>query len=264
MSSRLTLKRSSIYESHGQIEMRSSGTFGAVLITSSLACLVTVVGIYVIRKYEKWGITNVAYFMSFAAGVLISVSFIHIIPESFSMNDNSPIYLLLGFMALYLINRFLNAYICHEHGRTNYTFGVIPMLGIGFHSFLDGVIYSVAFNVSIFTGILAAIGMILHEFPEGIVTFLLLKRGGFSKKRSIWYAVIAAAISTPLGTLVSYPFISNIRKSTLGSLLALSAGTLVYVGASHLIPAVEKENKQYTLVSLFTGVVVAMIITFSK
>jgi zinc transporter ZupT len=138
------------------------------------------------------------------------------------------------------------------------------MVGIGFHSFLDGVIYSVTFNVSIFTGVLAAIGMILHEFPEGIVTFLLLERGGFGQKRAALYAFLAAAISTPLGTLISYPFIDDIEQPTLGLLLAISAVTLVYVGASHLLPEVEKENKRFSIISLAVGVLVATFIVLSK
>ena len=242
----------------------SISTFGTVILASTLACVVTIVGIYVIRKYESWGSSNVAYFMSFAAGVLISVSFIHIIPKSFNMNETSPIFLLVGFMSLYLINRFLKTYICHEYDLSNYTLGLIPMMGIGFHSFLDGVIYSVTFNVSVFTGVLPAIGMILHEFPEGIVTFLLLERAGFDRKKSTLYAIIAAALSTPVGTLVSYPLIRNIDQSTLGALLALSAGALVYVGATHLLPAVERENKRYTLFSLAIGVLVAAMIVMSK
>jgi zinc transporter ZupT len=75
---------------------------------------------------------------------------------------------------------------------------------------------------------------------------------------------MAAAITTPLGALVSYPFISNIKESTLGALLALSAGALVFVGASHLLPAVEKENKRYSLISLAVGILVAIIIIWSK
>lgn len=54
-----------------------TSTFGSVLLASVLACLVTMTGIYIIMKYEKWGNQNVVYFVSFAAGVLISVSFIH-------------------------------------------------------------------------------------------------------------------------------------------------------------------------------------------
>lgn len=239
-------------------------TFGSVLLASSLACFFTTIGIYVIAKHEKWGNQNIVYFMSFAAGLLISVSFIHIIPTSFGMNEKAPIYLLVGFMGLYLFNRFLTAFVCNERTCANLSIGVIPMLGIGLHSFIDGVIYSVTFNVSIFTGALAAIGMVLHEFPEGIVTFLLLKRAGFSQKKAALYAFLAAAISTPFGTLVSFPFISKIDRAALGNLLAVSAGALVYVGASHLLPAVEKENRKYTLFSLGAGILIAVFIVWSK
>jgi len=239
-------------------------TFWAVVLASFLACAVTTIGICVISKYERWGREHSTYFMCFAAGVLISVSFMHIIPKSFQMNDAAPIFLLVGFLAIHLSNRLLNLYLCHDYERADYAIGIIPMIGIGLHSFIDGLIYSVAFNVSIFTGVLAAIGMILHEFPEGIVTFVLLERGGFSRRRSVVYSFMAAALSTPLGTLVSYPFIHRIEPSTLGILLAVSAGALVYVGASHLLPAVEKENKRYSILALAAGVLVAVIIVVSK
>ena len=67
------------------------------------------------------------------------------------------------------------------------------MLGIGIHSFIDGFVYSITFTVSIFTGVLAATGMVLHEFPEGIITYLLLLRGGFSEKTALLLAFFAAA-----------------------------------------------------------------------
>lgn len=241
-----------------------SDVFLAVMLASFLACAVTSIGIYVIGKFEEWGRRNTVYFMSFAAGVLVSVSFIHIIPRSFQMQAEAPVFLLGGFLGLYLFNRFLHLYICEDYTCETYTLGIVPMVGIGFHSFIDGIICSVTFNVSIFTGALAAIGMILHEFPEGIVTFLLLERGGFGRKRAVLYAFLAAAISTPLGALISYPFVADVEPSTLGMLLALSAGALVYVGASHLLPEVEKENKRYSLIALMVGVLVAAIIVTSK
>ncbi|MGC9468318.1 MAG: ZIP family metal transporter [Anaerolineae bacterium] len=240
-------------------------TAGAVILTSVLACLVTTIGIYIISKYEQWGREHSAYFMSFAAGVLVTVSFMHIIPKSLEMLEAAPGYVLVGFLGIYLINRFVTLYVCHDYDcDLDYVLGVIPMLGIGFHSFIDGVIYSVTFNVSIFTGLLAAVGMVLHEFPEGIVTFVLLERAGFSRKRSVIYAFLAAALTTPLGTLVSFPLIEDIDRSLLGGLLAGSAGALVYVGATHLLPAVERENKRYTIITLAAGVLVALIILMAK
>jgi zinc transporter ZupT len=50
----------------------------------------------------------------------------------------------------------------------------------------------------------------------------------------------------------------------LGLLLALSAGALVYVGACHLLPEVEKENRRYSVISLAVGVLVAVVIVMSK
>ncbi|MEW5872567.1 MAG: ZIP family metal transporter [Chloroflexota bacterium] len=241
-----------------------TSTFGSVLLASTLACVVTTIGIYIIAKHEKWGNQNVVYFMSFAAGVLISVSFIHIVPKAFGMSIAAPIYLLVGFMGLYFFNRFINVMVCQDRQCLDLSIGIIPMMGIGLHSFIDGIIYSITFNVSIFTGVMAAIGMVLHEFPEGVVTFLLLERAGFSHKRSALYAFLAAALSTPLGTVVSFPLISKIDRSSLGILLAISAGALIYVGASHLLPAVEKENRRYTLISLGAGILIAVLIVISK
>jgi zinc transporter ZupT len=202
--------------------------------------------------------------MSFAAGVLISVSFMHIIPKSFAINPCSPVFLLIGFMALHLFNRSLNLYVYQHRDHPDLSIGVIPMLGIGFHSFLDGMIYSVTFNVSVFTGIVAAIGMVLHEFPEGIVTFILLDRANFDRRRAVLFAFLAAGLSTPLGALISFPSIQNISQSTLGLLLSLSAGALVYVGASHLLPSVENENRRITFISLLLGVLAAVVIVLSK
>jgi zinc transporter ZupT len=74
----------------------------AVILASFLACAVTTIGIYVISKYERWGREHSAYFMSFAAGMLISVSFMHIIPKSFERNDVAPVFLLVGFLGIYM------------------------------------------------------------------------------------------------------------------------------------------------------------------
>jgi len=239
-------------------------TFWTAFAASSLAALVTTVGIYVIRRFERSGRENTAYFICFAAGVLISVSFLHIIPKAFSMNANAPFYLFAGYIGLHLFNRFINAFVCDKSTDEQYGIGLVPMLGIGFHSFIDGIIYSITFTVSIFTGVLTATGMVLHEFPEGIITYLLLIRAGFTVKTSLMLAFLAAAVTTPLGMLVSYPYISKIDQSLLGALLAFSAGALVYVGATHLLPQAETEHKKYSLFALGTGVLVALAIVFSK
>lgn len=240
-------------------------TFWTALTTSTLAALVTSLGIYTIRRYAGWGHRNTTYFMCFAAGVLISASFLHIIPKSFAMNPTAPFWLLTGFLGLHLFNRFITAFVCErDPERKDYAIGVIPMLGIGFHSFIDGCIYSITFTVSILTGYLATLGMVLHEFPEGIITYLLLVRGGIAERKAWVAAFFAAAATTPVGMLISYPAVNAIDRPTLGTLLALSAGALVYVGATHLLPRAEQEHRKFSLVALAGGVLVAVIIVMSK
>lgn len=238
--------------------------FVIVLAASLIACGVTTLGIVVISQYGEWSSERSAYFVSFAAGVLITVSFMHIIPESMEMSRNAPVFILVGFLGLYLLNHFLHLYLCHEYECPQYAMGIIPMLGIGLHSLVDGAIYSITFNVSIFTGALTAVGMVFHEFPEGIITFVLLERGGFGRRKSALYAFLAAALSTPLGALISYPLISRIDEPTLGALLAVAAGALVYVGATHLLPEVAEQNRRYTLLTLAAGVLIGVVIIASK
>jgi ZIP family zinc transporter/zinc and cadmium transporter len=180
------------------------------------------------------------------------------------MNDNAPAFLLIGFVMLHLFNRFITAFVCEKGTDTQYGIGLIATIGIGFHSFIDGIVYSITFAVSIFTGTLAATGMVLHEFPEGIITYLVLIRGGFSERVSFILAFLSASLTTPLGMLVSYPCISQIDKHLLGTLLSLSAGALVYVGATHLLPQAEKEPRKFSLFALAAGILVAVLIVVSK
>ncbi len=136
--------------------------------------------------------------------------------------------------------------------------GLIPLFGIGLHSLLDGVVYAITFNVSVLTGTLAATGMVLHEFPEGIVTYVLLLRGGFTPRKAWLLAFVAAALTTPLGTIAAFPVLHQINQTVLGALLALSSGALVFVGATHLLPMAEHDERPYNLAAMAGGVVVAL------
>jgi zinc transporter ZupT len=241
-------------------------TFWAPFFTSLLAAAITGTGIHAVRHHEVWARKNSTYILCFAAGVLIGVSLLHLIPESFELAQRAPLCLLAGFLLLFFLNRFLDAYVSHgepdQVGQVR--IGIIPVIGIGCHSLVDGIIYPITFTVSTFTGITAAVGMILHEFPEGIISYVLLIRGGFSERKSLIFAFTAAALTTPLGTLISYPFIRRVDEILLGSLLSLSAGALLYVGASHLLPEAERERRRYSTAALLCGIATAAFMVLIK
>jgi zinc and cadmium transporter len=102
------------------------------------------------------------------------------------------------------------------------------------------------------------------NFRRGSSPNLLLIRGSGGPKQSLVLAFLAASASTPLGTLLSYPMISRIELSFLGALLSVSAGALIYVGATHLLPEAERQPAKYSLVALTAGILVAVGIIVSK
>jgi zinc and cadmium transporter len=242
----------------------ATSPFWTPFLTSAFAALITTVGIYVIRRFDTWGHKNTTYFACFAAGVLISISFLHLIPTALGMSEHAPIYILGGYLFMHFFSRFVTAHLCDKPHTQHYAIGLVPMVGIGIHSFIDGITYSVTFAVSTYTGFLTALGLILHEFPEGVVMFLMLARGGFSRPKAAFLAFIAAALTTPLGMVLSYPIVSQIDRPTLGILLSVAAGALIYVGATHLLPRTETEPKKYSLIALGTGILVAIAMNFSS
>jgi len=236
----------------------------APILAACLSAAVTTIGIVVIGRFQYWAKRNSVHFKSFAAGMLLAVSILHLLPRAFSLSEHPSYFILAAFVAVYLVDHLLGGPGRDSAGRQRRLSGLIPLIAIGFHSLLDGVIYSVTFSFDTFTGFLAATGMILHEFPEGIITFVLVSQAGYSKGRSFVLAFLAAALSTPAGALISYPLVSGIDELVLGRLLAMASGALLFVGTAHLLPEVKKEGNAGSLAALAGGIALAVLLILIK
>ncbi len=235
-------------------------TFIWIAAFAVLAAIVNGIGILAIYKNKKWAKKLKTYFMCFAAGVLISTPLILALPKAIEKNFYAGFFALIGFLFMFFSNRLLKYYTKKE----DLCFGMVAAEGIGIHSFIDGVIYTVTFNVSILTGALAATGLVIHEFAEGVITYLLLLKSGIKKKISALYAFLVAALTTPLGAFIAYPFIRGVGDSTLGLMLGFSAGVLIYLSASHLLPEARKHKKKHSIIAFLAGVVLALFIVLTK
>ena len=72
-----------------------------------------------------------------------------------------------------MINRFLTAFVCKKDPqRKEVVIVVPPMLGIGLHSLLRRLYLFDRRHHQPLTGFLAPVGMVLHEFAEGVLTYL--------------------------------------------------------------------------------------------
>lgn len=143
-------------------------------------------------------------------------------------------------------------------------FGITALEGIGIHSFIDGIIYTVAFSVSHFIGLLAGIGLVVHEFAEGVITFTTMIKGGLSSKKALFFSFLVASLTTPIGAFVAYPLVSSLSDSFLGLALGFVVGVLIYLSASHLLPEAGEKNKKHSYLAFLTGIGLGMLIKFTK
>lgn len=232
------------------------------LALSLCGALVTAAGIAAIRLTEVWADESKALFASFAGGVLVGVSILHLVPEAIGLSRIAPSGMLAGFAAMHAVSRLVADRVCGTPAREAYAIGLVSLAGITFHSLVDGMIYSVTFSVNPVSGLMVAAGMIAHEFPEGIVTYALLRCGGVRATRAVLLALFAAGLTTPLGMAISYPLIDDLSSASLGLLLAVAAGVLLHVGATHLLPQADRDRPVLGLIAVMAGLLVVLAIGY--
>lgn len=224
------------------------------------AMVVNCIGIWVIYKNKEWAEKNKEYFMCFAAGVLISSPLIMAFPEAVAKNENAGLAALFGFVFMFFSNRLIK----HKTKQEELAFGITAVEGIGIHSLIDGIIYTVTFSVSTFVGVVAGAGLVIHEFAEGVITFSVLVKGGVEDKKALLYAFLVAALTTPVGAFLAFPFVSRLSSSVLGLALGFVVGVLIYVSASHLLPEATAYEKEHSYVALMAGVTLSLLIMLMK
>jgi len=224
-----------------------------------LAALVTSLGLLAVALRSEWSARQSGLFALSAGGMLITMSLLHILPEALASGTPAPSFVLGGFFAGLLLSFAMRTFFPEREGQARAE-AFTPLLAVGVHSFFDGVIYSVSFAASFQSGVYASLGLILHEFAEGIIAFAILSRHGFKVREALVWAFIAAAATTPLGALVSGLFVSGLGTDTLVALYAVSAGLLVYVATGPMLAPLKEFSPMRAMGSLGAGVLFALAI----
>ena len=230
-----------------------------IIFYSSIAGLATIIGIIMVMLKEEWVLSHSRHVNSFAAGLILGIAFFHLFPESMELSENALLFIFIGFLVFYLLE---NVMVLHsgseihfkEMHNPQHSKGIVMFTGLFFHSFLDGIVIGVGFEIDTAIGLLTSLGVILHELPEGVTTFSLLV--STIKKKTALKLSIAVALATPIGALISLTFMGSLAETTIGMLLAMAGGSFLYIGAADLIPETHEEKGILTAGSLFLGVLV--------
>jgi len=228
-----------------------------------IAAFVTTIGLLVVAQKGYWSERHASLFALAAGGMLLTLTLTHIAPEAIERAPAAWRLILGGYLAGLVMNFTVNAIFGDEETGLSRAGAATSVIAIAMHSFLDGIIYSVTFAASFEAGVLASLSLILHEFPEGVIAFTILRRFGFSNKQSFIYAFLAAAATTPAGVIASGPYVYTLGTEMVGNLFAVSAGLLLFVATGPLMAPLKSQPPVRSLLALGAGVGAALIITFT-
>ncbi len=231
------------------------------LLLSFLAGLSTIIGSILIFFSKNKKLLIGAF--AFAAGVMITVSIVDLIPESFSYLSTYyyPFPAVLFVCIFFTLGVILSSFIDHLIPSNNsiYKIGIISFIAIMMHNIPEGMATFIASNTDIKLGITLTIAIALHNIPEGITIALPIYYSKNSKKKALFYTAIAG-LSEFVGAIVTCLFLKDyITYKFMGFLLAMIAGIMIQISFYELLPEVKKAKEKRAIFYFFIGSVIMFL-----
>jgi zinc and cadmium transporter len=220
-----------------------------LLLLSLLGSVAGLVGGIVFLVNKRMASLMSVYAVPFAAGVLLSVSLLHLIPEATEeIGSIGFLYVLIAFLASFVFEKYLASMHHHQgHGGTLQK-STIPLVLFGdtIHNIIDGVAIGAAYLTNPGFGLVVALSTFLHETPHEVGDFGVLISRGWSRRKTFLANLFSALVTVPAAFAV-YFFIPDGGAGIVPIFLAIAAGIFLYLGASDFLPEIgEHDNPQTT------------------
>jgi zinc and cadmium transporter len=217
-----------------------------------VAALANLVGGVVVTAAVGRGQETQRLLIAFGAGFMIATALVGMIPHAIETGPPAALLVLVGYLLVHLTQHVLTPHFhfgeeTHDDAMVGRWVGITALLGLLLHAFFDGVAIASGFHVGEWLGTLVFLAILLHKVPEGITVASIMLASGNSVRRAIG-GVLMLGTATVLGVLLTE------RLAILaGTGLALSAGVTLYVGASNLVPEVQKRRSAGVAIAVFLG-----------
>ena len=218
-----------------------------------------IIGAFLNIKSNKF----LGFVLEFAAGLMTAVICFDLIPEGLEIVNISfcIVGIFIGIAAMILCDKIVNHY-CKESSKLEKNnmlkTGIIIAIGLAVHNFPEGLAIGAGFEASNILGFKLAIAIALHDVPEGISISLPLKTSGSSRKKAIIITTLSG-LTTGLGAFFG-AIIGNISQTLIGISLSFAAGAMLYIVSCELIPESKRLYKgRFASLGNILGLVVGII-----
>jgi len=219
--------------------------------------------------------------LGFSAGVMLYVSFMELLPiasdelVSHFGDKTGTLGMMLAFfggMGLIMLIDFLipESNNPHElHGvedmakpdirqKALQRAGIIVALSLAIHNFPEGIAtFSAAMSNDLSVAIPITIAIAIHNIPEGIAVSVPIYHATGNKRKAFWLSFLSG-LAEPLGAVIAYLFLMPFWSPLVnGLVMAGVAGIMVYISVDELLPTAEKYGKHHISIA---GMVAGMIV----
>ena len=249
------------------------------------AGLSTAVGGGVVLVFKKISTKFLSVSLGFSAGVMIYVSMVEILAESRSILTNSlgeskgeliaVIAFFCGIFLIALIDKLIpSAENPHEMHSMNLSAqdvteidskkimrtGLFTALAIAIHNFPEGLATFIAALQEPGIAIPVAVAIAIHNIPEGIAVAVPVYYATKSRKKAFSYSALSG-FSEPLGPVIGYlllrPYLSD---QLFGIVFAMVAGIMVFISLDELLPSAHEYGEHHLAIyGLISGMAVMAV-----
>ncbi len=247
------------------------------LLLTIFAGMATGIGSIISLFTKRTNQRFLSYALGFSAGVMIYISFVEMFAKSQeyligSMGEISGVWyscgaFFLGMALIMLIDNLipspeseLTASKAGVHNATLQRTGMLMALAIGIHNFPEGLATFTSALDDVSLGVAIAVAIAIHNVPEGIATSVPIYYATGNKKKAFFISVLSG-LTEPLGALLGYlllrPFLND---TAYGIIFGLIAGIMVYISIEELIPMAREYDKGNSMIfgAIFGMVVMAV------
>jgi ZIP family zinc transporter len=198
--------------------------------------------------------------LCFAAGVMLAISFLELIPESIELSSVGicVMGLIFGSLVMYGLDRIIphiHPELCEqEHGCNLQRTSVYLIMGIFLHNLPEGMAIAIGDVTEPRVSFVIALAIAIHNIPEGICTSAPYYHTTGARLKSF---IVSSSTAVPIliGFLSARYLFQNIAPQVIGFIIAATAGLMIYITADELIPTSCAGTNHKTIFSLITGII---------
>ncbi len=232
-----------------------------IIIATLIISLISLVGVVISYKHIR---RFLHYFISFAAGTLLAVSFFDLMPHALEESaidvEFGGLLIVTGIIIFFLVERFIHWHHCDKEQCEERTTGLLILTGDFVHNFLDGVLIAGAFMLDFTTGLVTTVTVAIHEIPQEFGDFAVLIHSGFNKAKALMLNFLSA-LSAVIGGILGYFMFNKVEMITPFAVLITSGG-FIYIALTDIVPSMHNHSKDRSVLFIETIIFVVTIIAF--